>query len=206
MDLNQVFQSVMSGGLPEQIGKMVGVQDSQQAESATSSIFSTLMGAIQQNASTPAGAESLNNALERDHDGSILDNISGLLSGTTQPQNAATTNGAGILGHIFGGNQGNVVNAVSQQTGLDTSKIMSMMISMAPIVMGMLGKAKQQTGADAGGLSNILGSVMGGQAGSNPIMGVLTGILDKNGDGNVIDDVLGGGMGSLLGGVFGGKK
>ncbi|HNL95208.1 MAG TPA: DUF937 domain-containing protein, partial [Saprospiraceae bacterium] len=114
--------------------------------------------------------------------------------------------GVGILGHVFGNNQGNVAQAVSQQAGIDTGKIMNMMVMIAPLVMGMLGKAKQTTGMDAGGLVNILGSVMGGKAGSNPIMGVLTGILDKDGDGNVMDDLMGGGIGNLLGGLFGGKK
>ncbi|MBL7829721.1 MAG: DUF937 domain-containing protein [Saprospiraceae bacterium] len=206
MDLNDLFQSVMAGGLPGQLGQIAGVDDSQQAESAASTIFSTLMGAIQKNSSTPEGAEALNAALERDHDGSILDNLSGLLSGNAQPQNSNSTNGVGILGHLFGNKQGNVVNAVSQQTGLDASKIMNMMVIMAPIVMGMLGKAKNQTGADAGGLGNLIGSVMGGQAGSNPIMNILTGVLDKDGDGSFMDDVMGGGIGNLLGGLFGGKK
>ncbi len=206
MDLNSMFQGLLSSGLGDQIGKMVGVEDTNQTNSATETIFSTLMGAIQKNASTPEGAEALNNALERDHNGSILDNLSGLFGGQVQPENPNTVNGAGILGHIFGNKQANVVNAVSQNTGLDSSKIISMMITMAPIVMGMLGKAKQQTGADANGLGNIIGSVLGGQAGGNPIMSILTNVLDKDGDGNVMDDLMGGGLGGMLGGLFGGKK
>ena len=206
MDLNDLFKTVMSGGVADQIGNIAGVNNPEQAESAVGSIFSSILGGIQKNVSTPEGAESLNKALERDHDGSILDNLSGLLGGVFKPENANTTNGVGILGHVFGNNQGNVAQAVSQQTGIDTGKIMNMMVMIAPLVMGMLGKAKQTTGMDAGGLVNILGSVMGGKAGSNPIMGVLTGILDKDGDGNVMDDLMGGGIGNLLGGLFGGKK
>lgn len=206
MDLNSMFQGLLSSGLGDQIGKMVGVDDTDQTKSAAETVFSTLMGAIQKNASTPEGAEALNKALERDHDGSILDNLSGLLGGQVQPQNSKAVDGVGILGHIFGNKQGNVVNAVSQNTGLDASKVIGMMVTMAPIVMGMLGKAKQQTGADSSGLGNIIGSVLGGQAGSNPIMSVLSGVLDKDGDGNVMDDLLGGGLGDMLGGLFGGKK
>ncbi len=206
MDLNDLFKTVMSGGVADQIGNIAGVNNPEQAESAVGSIFSSILGGIQKNVSTQEGAESLNKALERDHDGSILDNLSGLLGGVFKPENANATNGVGILGHVFGNNQGNVAQAVSQQTGIDTGKIMNMMVMIAPLVMGMLGKAKQTTGMDAGGLVNILGNVMGGKAGSNPIMGVLTGILDKDGDGNVMDDLMGGGIGNLLGGLFGGKK
>lgn len=213
MDLNDLFKTVMSGGIADQIGKVAGVEDSQQAESAVGSIFSSILGGIQNNVSTQEGAESLDKALDNDHDGSLLDNLSGLLGGVFQPDNAKTTNGVGILGHVFGNNQGNVAQAVSQQTGIDAGKIMNMMVMIAPIVMGLLGKAKKTTGMDAGGLVNILGSVLGGQAGSNPILSVLGGILgggqqqqqQANG-GGILDDLLKGGVGNILGGIFGGKK
>ena len=102
--------------------------------------------------------------------------------------------------------QGNLVNALSQNTNIDSGKILKMMITLAPVILGLLGKAKQQTGADAGGLTNIIGSVLGGQTGGSPLMGILTSVLDKNNDGNMLDDILGGGIGGMLGGLFGGNK
>ena len=47
------------------------------------------------NTSNQQGAESLHNALQKDHDGSILDNLGGFLN------NAQSGPGAGILRHVL---------------------------------------------------------------------------------------------------------
>ncbi len=207
MDLTQLFQSQLSGGVLEQLSQKTGINNTEDTSNAANAVFSTMLGAMSKNASTPEGAQALAGALEKDHDGSILDDIMGYISGTSQPDNPNTTNGAGILNHVLGDQQDSVVSAVSQATNLDSSKLSSMMTMLAPIIMGVLGKAKQDTGADAGGLSNILSSVMGSQSGGgNSIMNMVTSLLDKNKDGSVMDDILGGSVGSMLGGLFGGKK
>ena len=58
--------------------------------------MSAILGAMANNASKPGGADSLLGALQKDHDGSILDNLGGFLG---QPN---TDDGNGILGHVFG--------------------------------------------------------------------------------------------------------
>jgi hypothetical protein len=206
MDLTQLFQSQLSGGVLEQLSQKTGINNTEDTANAANAVFSTMLGAMSKNASTPEGAEALAGALDRDHDGSILDNVMGYITGSSQPDNPNTTNGAGILSHVLGDQQDGVLGAVSQATNLEPSKLSSMMSMLAPIIMGVLGKAKQETGADAGGLSNILSSVIGGQSGDNPIMNIVTSFLDKNKDGSVMDDILGGGLGGMLGGLFGGKK
>lgn len=206
MDLTQLFQSQLTGGVLEQLSQKTGINNTEDTANAANAVFSTMLGAMSKNASTPEGAEALAGALDRDHDGSILDNVMGYITGSAQPDNPNTTNGAGILNHVLGDQQDGVLGAVSQATNLEPSKLSSMMSMLAPIIMGVLGKAKQTTGADAGGLSNILSSVIGGQSGDNPIMNIVTSFLDKNKDGSVMDDILGGGLGGMLGGLFGGKK
>lgn len=54
---------------------------------------------------------------------------------------------------------------------------------LAPIVMVYLKKGKRQSNTHAGGLEDLLG---GGQSQSRG-----GGLLDKNRDGNVLDDILG---------------
>lgn len=206
MDLTQLFQSQLTGGVLEQLSQKTGINNTEDTANAANAVFSTMLGAMSKNASTPEGSEALAGALDRDHDGSILDNVMGYITGSAQPDNPNTTNGAGILNHVLGDQQDGVLGAVSQATNLEPSKLSSMMSMLAPIIMGVLGKAKQTTGADAGGLSNILSSVIGGQSGDNPIMNIVTSFLDKNKDGSVMDDILGGGLGGMLGGLFGGKK
>ena len=76
----EILQSQLGGALIPELSKQVNAPEDQ-TSAATNGILSTLIGALSKNASTPEGAASLNNALEQDHDGGILDNIMGLLGG-----------------------------------------------------------------------------------------------------------------------------
>lgn len=203
MDLTQLVQRQLSGQTIDQLSQQLGGVDKQQTAVATSAITSILMSALAKNASSPDGATSLNNALERDHDGSILDNLSGMLTGRNadQAQNR-TLNGSGILGHILGGKQSQVIDMVSGMSGLDKGKTGSLLLMLAPVVMGMLGKAKRQQDLDSGGIGDLLsGFVKNQQKSGDGGLGMLGRILDQDGDGDVADDVMKMGS-SLLGGFF----
>ena len=78
----------------------------------------------------------------KDHGGGLLDNLMGYLGGGIPAPQEATreTNGGGILGHIFGTNQTQVAQEVSQNTGLDMGQVAQLLITLAPIVMSYLGK------------------------------------------------------------------
>ncbi len=99
-----------------------------------------ILAALARNASQPQGAESLHQAISKDHDGSILDNLQGYLG---NPQSA---NGAGILGHVFGSQQPTLENNLAQATGMDQSSAGGVLETLAPIVMGALGKEQQEKG------------------------------------------------------------
>ncbi len=183
-----------------------------QAESKTGDVLSMAMplilGAMKKNVSTPQGAQGLMNALSSKHDGGILDDLGGLFGGGVDE--AVTNDGAGILGHLFGGSQGNVENALSQKSGIDAGSIGNILKIAAPLVMGFIGKqTKQNNVQDASGMNNLLGGLLGGQPQQN--QSLITSLLDSDGDGSILDDVAGmvmnggkkGGIGGLLGGLFG---
>ena len=71
-------------------------QEEAKTANAVSSALPLLVGALARNASDPSGAGALESALVKDHDGGILDDIAGALSGT------GAGAGAGILRHAFG--------------------------------------------------------------------------------------------------------
>jgi hypothetical protein len=145
-----------------------------------------LLNGLANNAKEPQGAENLNNALQQ-HDGGILDNLGGFLGGGNQ---TASDDGLGILGHIFGGNQGAVAQQVSQKSGMDISQVAQLLITLAPIVMGFLGKKKQEQNLDAGSLQNMLGEQQQTmQASGNPMMDMVSGMLDRDKDGSSMDDL-----------------
>ena len=66
-----------------------------------------------------------------------------------------------------------------------TAQILMM---LAPIVMGYLGRQKQQQNLDAGGLSDWLGGQQQ-QIQQSPQGGFLNGMLDRDGDGSTMDDI-----------------
>ncbi|MEM1215077.1 MAG: DUF937 domain-containing protein [Bacteroidota bacterium] len=214
MDLTNLIQGAISPQLIEQLAGQIGGADRQQTAAATEGIVDILMGAMARNASTPQGASALDNALQRDHDGSILgDLMSAMAGGATNrasgqisgPLNERTMNGSGILEHILGNRKSGAADVISKMSGLDSNKTGNLMAMLAPVIMGMLGKAKRENNLDAGGVSDLLGGYAKQQQQQNPAMSILTGFLDADGDGSIIDDVAGMLGKGLLGGLFGRK-
>jgi len=185
----------LSGNAASQISQKLGV-DKGTATQAIAMAAPLLMSALARNASNPEGVKTLYQALDQDHDGNILDDVSGFLGGNPQ-----AANGAGILGHVLGDKLGAVQNGLAQQTGLDANASGQLLEMLAPLVMGALGKTQKQQGLDVSGLSDLLGNhQQAAQASSPDMMGMLGGLLDMNKDGNVMDDV-----GRIAGQLFGGR-
>ncbi|GAA3788047.1 DUF937 domain-containing protein [Corallibacter vietnamensis] len=185
-----------------------------QPEDKTASVLTmampVLMQAMKRNASTPQGAEGLMSALNSKHDGSILDNLGGLFSGGVD--DSVISDGSKILGHVLGNKQQNVEQALGAKSGMDAGSVAQILKVAAPILMGILGKQKQQSNvSSSSGLEGLLGGLIQGNSPQQE-QSFLESILDADGDGSVVDDVAGmvlggskkkGGLGGLLGGLFG---
>lgn len=191
-------------------------QETRQPADKTASVVTMampiLLGAMKRNASNENGAANLMNALNSKHDGSILDNLSGLFGGGVNEE--VKQDGLGILGHVLGGSQNNAVKALSQKSGLDTNAVMQILQVAAPILLGYLGKQKQKNNVNSdSGIGDLLGSLMGGGNKQPKQQSMIESLLDGDNDGSVIDDIAGmvlgggskkkGGLDSLLGGFFG---
>jgi hypothetical protein len=193
--LDQLLGQEQGNQALQEISNNVGAEPSQ-VNNAIQMALPAILGGLARNASTPDGAESLNNALD-EHDGGILDNLGGLGSSIFGTQQQPTPpppqyDAGGILGHIFGNSQGNVATQVSEQTGLGTGQVAQILMMLAPIVMGYLGRQKQSQGLDAGGLGGILGGLLGGgqqQGSGNSMMDMVSGMLDSDRDGSAMDDI-----------------
>lgn len=184
----------------DQISQTVGA-DNSLVSSAISAALPALINGLANNASTPQGAESLNTALEEDHDGSVLDNLGGLAGAIFGGQQAAAPpppamNAGGILGHILGANQGAVAQDVSNKSGLNIGQVAQILMILAPIVMGYLGREKRQQNVGADGLGGLLGGLIGGQqaqaapqSSGNAIIDMASAVLDSDHDGSALDDI-----------------
>jgi hypothetical protein len=221
-DLNDLVSSIFSGGNLEAISQHLGASHDETA-SGIAAVLPALVGALAGNASTPRGEQALTSVVERDHDGSLLDSLGGMLAGSLGGKKA---NGAGILGHLFGDelSQTNLVNTLSGRSGVNPSMISKLMPILAPMIMAWMGKqlqakmsgggSQQAAGAGAGGgglgglLSGVLGQMMGGGAAKGGglaqiLGGLLGGIGAQQPQAQAAPQSKGPDLGSILGSIFG---
>jgi hypothetical protein len=195
--LLETLTQQLGGNAMQEITRQLGT-DEGTARNATGAALSTLLGALSRNASQPSGAESLHRALAKDHDGSVLDNLQGFLG------NAQAGPGEGILRHVLGSRRGRVERGLSQASGMDAGSVGKLLTMLAPVVLGALGKQQRQDHMDTGALAGLLGGERQEMERRQPqAAGMLGGLLDTDGDGDVdLSDMAKHGAG-LLGKLFG---
>ncbi len=188
------LQQQLGGGVVDQIGRQLGTDRSATGQ-AISAALPLLLSALARNASSNDGAGALHSALVKDHDGSILDGLGSFLGqGDTSP-------GAAILKHVLGGRQSRVEQGLGQATGLDAGQIGGLLATLAPVVLGALGKMQRQKGLDPSGLGSVLGQEQQAIEQRAPReMGILGSLLDADRDGDVdLSDLARKGLGALFG-------
>ncbi|MGI9627099.1 MAG: DUF937 domain-containing protein [Longimicrobiales bacterium] len=190
--IDQLTQQ-LSGNALESLTRSLGAKP-KQTESALSASLPILLGALARNAQKPEGAEGLFNALSKKHDGSILDNLTNAVSAPD------LEDGSGILKHVLGGRRETVETGVAKASGLGPDQVKKMLATLAPLVLGSLGRAKQSKGMGIEDLTNMLsGEQQAMEAKDSKVGGILAGLLDKDGDGSIMDDLAGGMLGRLFG-------
>jgi hypothetical protein len=181
--ITQLVTQQLGGNAARTIAQRFGISEAT-ANTAIQMGVPLILSALARNASQPQEAQNLHQAVATDHDGSIFDNLMGYL------QNPQSANGAGILGHVFGNQQPAIENNLAQATGMDQSSAGGLLETLAPLVMGSLGKAQQQEGLDASGLTDLLNrQQQEAQANAPGAMGMLSSLLDQNKDGSSMDDL-----------------
>lgn len=194
MNTNSLTASLFSqlqGTGVQQVSRQLGL-DPNQATQAVSAALPLLMGALGSNASQPQGAQSLLNALRKDHLGGSgggfdLGGILGAVLGGGG--GGAATNGAGILGHVFGGQTNQAAQVLGNKTGLDSGRAGQLLAILAPIVMSFLAQRFAQQGN-----ASELGQALGAEAPPAAAGGIggLLNAFDQDGDGQFgLGDVMG---------------
>lgn len=180
------------GGL-QSMARELGVSESEAASGAEALVPAILGGFKKQAQSQPTGLEGLGGLLGQLGGGGLLDQV-------LAPQPTDVSRGNDVLGEIFGSKD--VSRAVAQnaasQTGLDPSLLKKMLPMLAMLVGGFMAKqggpGPAQDASAGGGLGGLLGGLLGGQGASSATQGAaspgLASMLDLNGDGNPLDDIL----------------
>jgi hypothetical protein len=176
----------------DELSRTVGAQPSN-VQGALMAALPLLLSGLAHNAQQPGGSDALLSALQR-HDGTALDDPTSLLR--SQP----TTDGEKIVGHVFGDRTTQAKDAVAKAGAIDPATAMKILAVAAPFVMAALAKKKNEQNLDANGLSQYLGGQQQTLQAAQPgLMGMASRLLDRNGDGNITDDVAG-----IVGKLFGG--
>jgi len=178
------------GGLKSMANEL-GVSEEQAATGAEALAPAILGGFKKQAQAQPAGLDGLGGLLGQLGGGGLLEQV-------LSPQPTDVSKGDNVLGEIFGSKD--VSRAVAQnaasQSGLDPALLKKMLPMVAMLVTGFMAKqhgtgAQGQPAPQQGGLGGLLGGLLGGR-GSAPgsSSSGLASMLDLNGDGNVLDDIM----------------
>jgi len=178
-----LLESRIGGNFLKKTGKTLNT-DSKKTKSVVDQALPFLLGALAKNTSTNQGANSLSNALKKDHDGSIFNNLDQLIS---SPENSV---GSNILKHVFAGNSRSEAETyISRKNGINTKEVGKMFQILAPIVMGGLGKMQKEKKINPEQLAGIL-KIAAKKLDKNSILALVAKFIDKNGDGDIKDDLL----------------
>lgn len=182
----------------QQLAGQLGV-DVPTATEAARTALPALLGGIQANTTDPGGASSFADAVQQ-HSGELVD-------GGVDLGQVDVAEGQKIVGHVFGQNQGQVVQQLGGLgqggSGIGQDLIAKLLPILAPIVMSWLAKqlaggalgggaaAQPQGQAPGGGIGDVLGGLLGGVLGGGGAQQQQGGLPD---------------LGGLLGGLLGGGR
>ncbi|MEM9131097.1 MAG: DUF937 domain-containing protein [Actinomycetota bacterium] len=179
--LDGIMEQLGPGGLA-QLSQGLGADESA-VSAAVAAALPAILGGMANNTRSSEGANSLSNAVD-DHSPTIFDQLGGLLG-------SGGGDGAKILGHVLGQRQPYVEQGVARSSGVSLDLVMKLLPILAPLVMGYLSKQKQDNGLDAGGLGEALRQDRDETEQRSPGLGGLGALLDADGDGSALDDILG---------------
>ena len=209
INLLDMIMSAQGGNTAQQVGAQLGLNQ-QQSQSAIAALLPAISSALKQNTSNPQGLAGLLGALQGGNHDQYLEKPEML------GQASSITEGNAILGHLFGSKDVSraVAGRASEKTGIGADVLKKLLPLVATMAMGSLSKQTRQPsmqsaltglamqhlmgGQKKSGLGSILGAVTGANARQQRQaqqthqqgMGIIGKLLDADGDGSMMDDVL----------------
>lgn len=201
MNLTDIL--AQAGGI-ESMASQLGIPPAM-AKQGAEALLPAILGGFKTQAQGAGGIEGLGGLLGQLGGGGLLDAVLGSQATPVQAGND-------VLGQIFGSKDVSrtVADHAAGQTGLDSGLLKQMLPILAMMVAGYMakqgGQGQQQgggglgdliggalggAGGSSGGLGGMLGSVLSGSGTSAGSLGGLGKMLDLDGDGNPLDDIIG---------------
>lgn len=156
------FMSSLGPEVSDQLSANLGIEKNA-VQQMLPQIAPMILGGLKRQKDNYGGQERVDHILDKYGSADALDNIGDFFSSQVQNQSADPR-----LGGLLGDSGMQATNALSKQFNLDGSTAMKIIPMLAPIILGFLSKTRDQDGAGSTGIASI---------------------LDRDGDGSILDDV-----------------
>lgn len=156
------FMSSLGPEVSDQLSANLGIEKNAVQEMLPQ-IAPMILGGLKRQKDNYGGQERVDHILDKYGSADVLDNIGDFFSSQVHNQSADPR-----LGGLLGDSGVQATNALSKQFNLDGSTAMKIIPMLAPIILGFLSKTRDQGGAGSTGIASI---------------------LDRDGDGSILDDV-----------------
>ena len=190
MSLLQLLQQAQGGQGIETLGRKLGLDTSEAGQ--LTEMFAPAIGSAAKKKAATGGLNDLLGSLMGEAQGNMFDDAAQAAAPEGQMQ------GMDFLKTLMGGEQAPQAMAeeAAGRTGIDPSLIMQFLPALAAMMQGGLQKNMPDSdiqtlqGNAQGGIGGLIGGLLkGGQSG--PDLGALGAMLDADGDGSPLDDILG---------------
>lgn len=186
--LSELTQEKVNG-----IAKSLG-ENPEKTQSAVKEALPLLVGALSEKSKNPIAVSMLSSLLDKNNDGSMLDDVLAMITGGGSSSSVEHGAGAGdtLLQLLLGADSDSVKQRVATSSGVELSSVAKLLPLLAPVVLAALSKLRTSHNLSLEGLASLLERQnIDSNVGTTPASsGVLNQLLDANKDGNVLDDVV----------------
>jgi OmpA-OmpF porin, OOP family len=156
VNLVEMVKGYLTPDIVQKAASFVGASESA-TQKAMNGIVPTLIAGLANQASTNGGAEKLSRILDMGkYDGSALNNLGSLFSGSETTQKAITQ-GKDTLSSLFGNKTEGLVDQIARFAGLRTGSAASLLALILPLILSLLGRQRSTIGQSPSALASLLG-------------------------------------------------
>lgn len=192
MNITDLLKWTLSDDVISKMGKESGIDDANDAKSAADGIINLVLTALNKNTQSPSGLNALVNALDRDHNGGILDDMLGMVLGNSKSaKNSKTLDGNGILSNLLSGKNLLILGALATALRIKPKNLMSMAVKIAPIVLAVVGRARIKNNLNPEQLTDFIksGISKNKEGDEKKKQSLIEQLIDSNDDGSIVDDL-----------------
>ncbi len=155
INLLDLAKGALTPDLMQKVSALVGESPTNTQKAVDGAIPSVLAGLLNFASSNADGPTRLISLITQGNYGSLLGNLSNLLSGGSGTQDLLKT-GKDLLGTLFGGKLGALTDLVANNSGIKGASATSLLSLAGPLLLGLLGRETASQGLNPSNLVNLL--------------------------------------------------